>query len=567
LIPGDTIILTQPPEIVIDNESVTDIFTCYGDTTGSLNVSASGGTGSLLYSIDGINWQGSGTFLNLPGGDYQVSVVDNIGCSVSGNNLTINQPDEIIADVTLVHSFNGEPGSIHISATGGTGNLEYSIYGSSGPYQVDTAFNGLWPGDYYIAVRDENGCLYEETVTLEAIPPLEIDVSYNSILCNGDLTGSIHLISVNGTGVVEYSIDDSSTFQTDGMYENLPAGEYMIFVKDEDKRIFKDTVTIVQPETILVTPVIVPATCNRNTYDGSIQLNVSGGTPGYIYQWSNDSSSRDISDLEAGSYSVVITDANNCIYQETFEVDANTTINANAGSDTSVCSGEQVILNGTGGVNYFWQPEAGLSNPVIANPVATVTDEITYVLIATEPGGCYDRDTITLGVHPTPAIDAGSDTTIAAGQTIQLSATGGPFASYSWMPQEGLDDPSASSPILTVTEDMIYYVTGTTEFGCQETDSVIITTASDLVIYTGFTPNGDGINDYWDIDNVIFYPNITVEVYNRWGGQVFSSRGYTSEKRWDGTYKGKDVSIGTYYYVINLNDGSKPITGHVTIIR
>ena len=61
--------------------------------------------------------------------------------------------------------------------------------------------------------------------------------------------------------------------------------------------------------------------------------------------------------------------------------------------------------------------------------------------------------------------------------------------------------------------------------------------------------------------------NITVEVYNRWGAQVFSSKGYTSEKRWDGTYKGKDVPIGTYYYVIRLNDGSKPITGHVTIVR
>jgi len=567
LIPGDTITLTQPPEIIISNESVTDIYTCYGDTTGSLNVIASGGSGLLLYSTDGINWQGTGTFLNLPGGDYQVSVMDVIGCSVKSNILTISQPDEIIAGITIVHSFNGEPGSIHISATGGTGTLEYSINGSSGPYQTDTAFFGLWPGDHYIAVRDENGCLFEETVTLNAIPPLEVDVSYNSILCNGDLTGSIHLISVNGTGIVEYSIDDSSTFQTNGMYENLPAGDYIIFVRDEDRRIFKDTVSIIQPDTILVTSVIIPATCNRYFFDGSITLDLSGGTPGYTYLWSDGSSTEDLTDLEAGFYSVVITDAYNCIYQGIYEVPANTTIIANAGNDTSVCLDEQVILNGSGGVNYFWQPVTGLSNPVIANPVATVSGDITYILTVTEPGGCYDRDSITLGVHPLQGIDAGMNDTVAIGQTIQLNASGGSFDFYSWMPEEGLNDPTIQSPTLTVSEDRIYYVTGTTEYGCKETDSVIITLPSNLFIYSGFTPNGDGINDEWDIDFAEYYPNITVEVYNRWGGQVFHSKGYTSDKRWDGKYKGNDVSTGTYYYVVNLNDGSKPITGHVTIVR
>jgi gliding motility-associated-like protein len=560
-------VLSQPPEIIINSESVTDVGTCYGDSTGIVDVSASGGSGILQYSIDGFNWQGTGTFLNLPGGDYQVSVIDTIGCSVKSNILTIVQPDEIIATITIVNSFNGEPGSIHISASGGTGALEYSINGSSGPYQPDTAFLGLWPGDHRIAVRDENGCLYEETVTLEAIPPLEIDVSYNSILCNGDLTGSVNLVSVNGTGVVEYSIDDSATFQTNGIYENLPAGQYIIFVRDEDRRIFKDTVEIIQPDTILVTADIIPATCNKNIFDGSIDLSVSGGTPGYVYLWSNDSITEDLADLEAGLYAITITDANNCIYQNGFIVLANTTIIADAGNDTVVCTGKQVILEGSGGVNYFWQPEIQLSNPAIPNPVASVTEEIVYILTVTEPGGCYDRDSISLGVHPILGIDAGIDTTIAVGQTITLNASGGPFDSYSWLPETDLDYPSSQSPVLLVKEDRIYYVTGTTAEGCLETDSIIITTAGNLIIYSGFTPNDDDLNQFWEIENVEYYPNITVDVYNRWGGQVFSSKGYSDEQRWDGTYKGREVSIGTYWYVINLNDGSKPITGHVTIIR
>ena len=564
---GDTILLSEPPEITIDSESAADVATCYGDSTGSVSVSASGGRGSLTYSLDSITWQASGGFNNLPVGDYAVIARDTAGCSAKSNVLTISQPEIITADITMIQSINGEPGAIYISASGGTGNLEYSISGTAGPYQPDTAFLNLWPGDYPVVVRDENGCMYEETVTLDAVPLLEIDVSYSMIDCYGQNTGTITLISINGTGIVQYSIDGGTTFYTDGSFTDLPAATYPIYATDEDHRIFKDTVIITQPPELAVMQTVTNTTCNHYTNDGSIILSVSGGTPPYTYQWSNDSTSKDLLNLEEGSYSVTITDAQSCTWQDTFIVAANVSITADAGNDTSVCPGAQIILNGSGGTSYFWQPETGLSNSIIANPVATITANITYVLTVTEPGGCYDRDSVFIGMYPLLGIDAGNDTTVAAGQTIQLNASGGPFDSYSWNPQQGLDDPASSNPLLLVSEDLVYIVTGISTYGCTEIDSVSITTAGNLIIYNGFTPNGDGINDFWDIDNVIYYPNITVEVYNRWGAQVFSSKGYTSEKRWDGTYKGKDIAIGTYYYVIHLNDGSKPITGHVTIVR
>jgi len=256
-----------------------------------------------------------------------------------------------------------------------------------------------------------------------------------------------------------------------------------------------------------------------------------------------------------------------CSEEGNYEVISTVEVIADAGNDTAACYGDRIILNASGGVTYFWQPETGLSNPGIPNPVVTVTDSMTYILTVTKPGGCYGRDTINIAPYPFLGIDAGKDTTVAAGQTIQLTATGGLFESWSWMPVTGLDNPDSQSPLLTVSTEQIYYVTGTTINGCVESDSVSISTASNLIIYSGFTPNGDDINDFWDIDNVMFYPNITVEVYNRWGALIFSSKGYSSEKRWDGKYNGKDVPLGTYYYVINLNDGSKPIRGHVTIVR
>jgi gliding motility-associated-like protein len=338
-------------------------------------------------------------------------------------------------------------------------------------------------------------------------------------------------------------------------------------VKDEDRRIFRDTIEIINPDAIDVTATITRATCSHFSYDGTINLTVSGGTPPYTYLWSNDSSSKDLSGLEQGNNTVTVTDIRGCQYMDTYYVDANTSLVAYAGNDTIVCRGDQINLNGTGGTLFYWWPEDGLSNPSIPNPVALVTELVTYVLTTAEPGGCISKDSITLSVHPDLGIDAGQDTTVAKGQSITLKASGGTFVSYQWIPEEGLDNPTSQSPTLVVSQDITYHVIGTASSGCQESDSITISTAGGLVIYSGFTPNGDGRNDFWDIDFVEYYPDIMVMVYDRWGRQVFFSEGYSSDKRWDGRYKGQVVPAGTYYYVIDLKNGDAPYKGPVTIVR
>ena len=82
-----------------------------------------------------------------------------------------------------------------------------------------------------------------------------------------------------------------------------------------------------------------------------------------------------------------------------------------------------------------------------------------------------------------------------------------------------------------------------------------------------FSPNGDGINEYFEIEHAEQFPEMVVEVYSRWGDLLFSTVGYDSGNRWDGTARGKEAPVGTYYYVIVPYSGAKPITGHVTIIR
>jgi gliding motility-associated-like protein len=122
-------------------------------------------------------------------------------------------------------------------------------------------------------------------------------------------------------------------------------------------------------------------------------------------------------------------------------------------------------------------------------------------------------------------------------------------------------------PVATPPATIRYYVYAENEYGCQESDSVLIEVVEDIEVYNVFSPNGDGINDYFEIENAERFPEMVVEVYSRWGDMLFQSKGYEDGSRWDGTARGKDAPVGTYYYVIIPYSGADPITGNVTIIR
>jgi gliding motility-associated-like protein len=97
------------------------------------------------------------------------------------------------------------------------------------------------------------------------------------------------------------------------------------------------------------------------------------------------------------------------------------------------------------------------------------------------------------------------------------------------------------------------------------TIAIIDVEPEEVEIISGFTPDNDRMNDTWEIPGLVSYPRCIVEVYNSWGQQVFFSRGY--RKSWDGTYKNEAVPVGTYYYIIDLDNGQPPITGNIAVMR
>lgn|GEM_PF-4498755 len=172
-------------------------------------------------------------------------------------------------------------------------------------------------------------------------------------------------------------------------------------------------------------------------------------------------------------------------------------------------------------------------------------------------GGC---DSLITTVNLTVAVkpDLGKDRTICAGDTTMLSP--GTFSSYKW--QDG-----STNPVYKVTAGGTYSVTVTDGMGCMTSDTVEIKEnyCSTIPIPNAFTPNGDGINDTWNIPQLQYFPTCTVFVYNRWGRLIFDSTGYA--RPWDGTYNGKPAPAGTYYYIITLQSGGVVLSGFVTLFR
>ena len=325
--------------------------------------------------------------------------------------------------------------------------------------------------------------------------------------------------------------------------------------------------------TVNTAETVVNATCT-NPSGGSITLNTTGAIAPYTYSINGGTfqSSNTFTGLTQGVKTITIKDAFCGTLTKTVTVGFtdNLTLTA-APADTSVCAGAPVQLRTTSpAATYAWAPAAGLSNASISNPIAILNSNTSYTVTATL-NGCVRTAAVNIGIRANPIISAGADKTIVDGAQTQLDGVGNRnVISIAWTPAATLTNANTYTPLAKPSANTTYTLTVKDLNGCTSTDDATVTVIPYCVkVMNAFTPNGDGINDKWLVTTAAACTNqVIVRVYNRYGDEVYTNDNY--QNNWDGTYKGKAIPDGTYYYSINfrlISGRIVPMKGDVTILR
>ncbi|MEX1202757.1 MAG: PKD domain-containing protein, partial [Ferruginibacter sp.] len=210
------------------------------------------------------------------------------------------------------------------------------------------------------------------------------------------------------------------------------------------------------------------------------------------------------------------------------------------------------------------------STSIVANPTKRYNNPGSYTvkLVVTNNESCVsDTFAKVVRVYLQPVVDAGPSFVVPQGSLIRFNpiANDSSVTNFLWSPGFGLSNATALRPSLTATTDQTYTLTATAEGNCTASDFLTVKILRPVIIPNAFSPNGDNVNDRWQIDNLTDYTGVVVEVFNRFGQLVYTSNGYGTA--WDGNSKGKPLPVGTYYYIIQLKNGFKPLNGSITIIR
>ena len=284
--------------------------------------------------------------------------------------------------------------------------------------------------------------------------------------------------------------------------------------------------------------------------------------------------------ITAGPFSVKlqVTSGAGCIQDTTIQLSA---IHPQPVADftmnkTGVCLKDNVTFtdrsNGLDGTVNQWHWDYGDGTTGPNSPVTTYTyltaNTYTVSLFVVNSQGC-NSDTFhaQFTVYAYPVVDAGPDKAVLEGGSVVLqSVVTGNSLQYLWTPNLYLNDNTVAAPVASnLLTDMTYTLLVTAQGGCSASDQVFVKLLKAPRIPNTFTPNNDGINDVWVIEYLNTYPNNRVQVFTRTGQLVFESHGYS--KPWDGTFNGKPLPFDTYYYIIEPNNGRKPMTGYVTILK
>ena len=366
---SQTFVITEPTLLVA--AATATLISCNGGSA-TVTVTATGGT---------MPYTGDSTF-TVTTGTYTYTVLDTNGCS-STTSITVTEPAVLVATATATTiACFGDSATVTVTATGGTM-----------PYSGDSTFI-VTVGTYSYTVVDTNGCSSTTSITVTEPTAIVTAVTQTNVSCFAGNNGTIDLTVSGGTS--PYTFDwNSGTYTTEDL-SGLLAGNYVGIVTDSNGCTSTITVTITEPDVLVATVTLAtnPSTCSGS--DGSIDISIFGGTPGYTFLWSNAATTEDISALSAGSYSCVVTDNNGCIanVNDTLTSFTIPTVTLAITEDTVCVNDASFALTGgvpTGGIYTGTAVTAGVFDPATAS---AGMNTITYTYV--DVNGCtgFNTDSI-----------------------------------------------------------------------------------------------------------------------------------------------------------------------------
>jgi gliding motility-associated-like protein len=574
-----SITIDEPGEYIATG-TYTDA-SCFGFCDGSVVYLIEGGTFPYATSC-AFSGGGAAVANALCSGNYTCTITDANGCSIE-DEFSITQPNDITytlssTDITCAGACDASIDVTNVS--GGTGTYGYELFPNSGTCLPPCSGNNvhyedICTGTYSVTITDGAGCeKVISNIQINTPDPLVLLLDPTNVTCFGLANGQVE---VDHTGGTEPIVLTPGNIAIPTTVTDLAPGEYTFTITDSNGCVDTEDVIITEPSLLQVN--ILDSTnvgCGGNC-DGSINYEVTGGTIPYQYVLGPIGTSGVvngvISNLCAFDYELLIADAFNCLDSVEFTINEPEPLNIEAFINSPTCTGmfdgaaEIHISGGTGALTLFHTPEdiEFIEEDSVTFTVPGLGESVIFLELVDEVDCVYQDSLVIvpeiitdmiLNMYTSPETCWNQ----RDGTATMAVQNGTPPITYQWDDEYTQNTPTATG----LAPNLYYTVIVTDSIGCTlSAQTFIETTLGCFFISTAITPNGDGVNDVWILGGLEYYPQCKINVYNRWGQVVFTSKGYNAQ--WDGTLEGETLPVADYYFVIDYDKDKDPIMGTVTI--
>ena len=462
---------------------------CYGDKTGEVTVSTTGGNGPYTFSLNTGETSGSITdssykFKGLKAGNYTVTVTDAAGAKAAGtSSFTLTEPSQIIVitSKTDASCFEGTNGTANIEISGGT--PPYSILWANGG--TTNSLTGLVAGTYDGVVTCESGCSVPFSVIIEQPTLLSSSTSLVNVSCHGGSNGSATVTAIGGTAPYSILWDDNSTsFTRSGLIANAT---YTAVVTDANGCQSNVSTSVTEPTLISVVTSKTDVSCFEGT-NGTANIEISGGTAPYSILWANRATTNSITGLAAGTYDGVVTDNLGCTMSYSVNIEQPTVLSESTSVVNVSCHGGSngsatvTVIGGTAPYSILWDDNSTsyTRSSLVANT--------TYKAVVTDAKGCQTNvsTSVTQPIVLALSVIKTDVTCLGGSGTATANVSGGtsPY-NYSWDLTPIQNSQTASLPVGT------WDVKVTDTNGCSVSSNISLVLLS-CEGFTTITPGGYG---------------------------------------------------------------------------